>query len=278
MAQPNLAQRLGYPPDQRLLIINCDDLGSSRSANRAIYHALSHGCATSATLMVPCPWARKAADMLRAFPLGVHLTLTSEYRRYRWRGLTNGASLHDGDGWLPTTTSAAVRQITKGDARAECCAQIEAALWGIDVTHLDTHMNVLQARADLHELYLELAEAFRLPIRILPPEYAGDRTLHVREEAARRGLLGNDHLVYPWPRRTREVFADEVLKLPPGVCEIFAHPVLDGDELRAYDPVYAHIRAHDADCLTDPTVLALLDRHRINRISYRVLRDLQRAG
>ena len=45
-------------PDARLLIVNCDDLGSSRAANVAIYEALRDGVATSATLMVPCPWAR----------------------------------------------------------------------------------------------------------------------------------------------------------------------------------------------------------------------------
>ena len=28
MAEPNLAQRLGYPADAKLVIINADDLGS----------------------------------------------------------------------------------------------------------------------------------------------------------------------------------------------------------------------------------------------------------
>ena len=59
----SLAERLGHPPDARLLIVNCDDLGSSRSANVAVYEALRDGIATSATLMVPCPWARDAAAM-----------------------------------------------------------------------------------------------------------------------------------------------------------------------------------------------------------------------
>jgi hypothetical protein len=54
--------------------------------------------------------------------------------------------------------------------------------------------------------------------------------------------------------------------------------VVDGEELRAYGPNYADLRAHDAVCLTDPTVADLLDRHHIRRISYRDLRELQRAG
>jgi hypothetical protein len=63
-----------------------------------------------------------------------------------------------------------------------------------------------------------------------------------------------------------------------GVSENFAHPVLDGEELRAYDTLNADIRAHDAACLTDPTVADLLDQHDIKRISFRELRELQRAG
>jgi len=37
MGQPSLAERLGHGPEDRLLIINCDDLGSSHSANVATF-------------------------------------------------------------------------------------------------------------------------------------------------------------------------------------------------------------------------------------------------
>ena len=76
-AVTTLAERLGYAPDARLLIINCDDLGSTRSANVAVYAALRNGVATSATLMVPCPWARDAAAQYRGEDVGVHLTLNA---------------------------------------------------------------------------------------------------------------------------------------------------------------------------------------------------------
>src|ERR1700722_18822739 len=91
----NLAARLRSSPDSRLQIVNCDDLGSSHSANVAAFRSIVYGVATSATIMVPCPWAREAAYMLKDSPVGVHLTLTSEYRGHRWRGLTHGAALRD---------------------------------------------------------------------------------------------------------------------------------------------------------------------------------------
>ena len=146
MNKPNLVERLGYRPESRLLIVNCDDLGSSHSANVATFRSMVYGVASSATLMVPCPWAREAARMFKGLSVGVHLTLTSEYRGYRWRGLTNGASLHDDEGFFPATTEEALQRVDAEDARAECRAQIERALsWGVEVTHLDTHMGVLQA-------------------------------------------------------------------------------------------------------------------------------------
>lgn len=139
-------------------------------------------------------------------------------------------------------------------------------------------MNVLQARADLCEIYLDLAEEFRLPVRMFSVGDAEQQAVRVRERAEARGLLFNEHLVYPWPRRTRDVFFEEIPRLPPGVSEIFAHPVLDGEELRAYDTKNADIRAQDTVCLIDPAVSNLLDQHDIKRISYRDLREFQRGG
>jgi predicted glycoside hydrolase/deacetylase ChbG (UPF0249 family) len=125
MDERNLVERLGYAPESRLLIVNCDDLGSSHSANVATFRSLVYGVATSATLMVPCPWAREAARMLKGFAVGVRLTLTSEYRGYRWRSLTNGASLHDDDSFFPATTEEALQRIDADEARVECRSQIE---------------------------------------------------------------------------------------------------------------------------------------------------------
>jgi chitin disaccharide deacetylase len=275
----NLAKRLGHGPEARLLIVNCDDLGSSHSANIATFRSVVYGIATSATLMVPCPWAREAARMFKGLSVGVHLTLTCEYPGYRWRGLTNGASLRDQDGFFPATAEAALQRLDGKDVRAECRAQLEMALsWGVDVTHLDTHMGVLQTRRDLYEIYLDLAGEFRLPVRMLAQRQDKEPAFDAHNLAETRGLLFNEHIIYPWPRRTRDVFFEEIPKMLPGVTEIFAHPALDGEELRGYDTKNADIRAHDAACLMDPLISRLLDEHNVKRISFRELRELQRMG
>src|SRR5438105_8373454 len=112
-----LAERLGFPPDAKLLIVNCDDLGSSHAANLGVYEALREGVATSATLMVPCPWARDAAARYRGEDVGVHLTLNAEYDLYRWGPITHAPSLLDGDGGSPRTPAHARPHPAPAEAR-----------------------------------------------------------------------------------------------------------------------------------------------------------------
>ncbi len=113
-------------------------------------------------------------------------------------------------------------------------------------------MGVVQGRSDLYEIYLDLAQEFRLALRMSSRKTTDKQGFQARERAEARGLLFNEHFIYPWPRYTLDVLFEEIPKLLPGVTEIFAHPTLDGEELRAYDTQHADIRAHDAMCLMNP--------------------------
>jgi len=279
MARRSLAERLGYGPDERLLIVNCDDLGSSHSANVAIGHEMRESFATSATLMVPCPWAYEAAIACRDLDVGVHLTLTAEYGAYRWRSLTGGRSLHNADGFLPATAREVYEHADVEEARGECRAQVERALsWGVDVTHLDSHMGSVQTDGRFYDIYLGLAEEFRLPLRMASA--VGERAMGFacREPASERGIVYPDHFVSPpWPEPTRPVLERLLANLRPGVTEIYLHPVADGPDLRAYDPANGHIRAGDDANFRDADLKALVEDADVTLISYRPLRELQRA-
>ncbi|HWA62635.1 MAG TPA: polysaccharide deacetylase family protein [Caulobacteraceae bacterium] len=273
-----LAERLGYTADARLLIVNCDDFGSSHAANVATMRALETGIATSATLMVPCPWAREAVDMAAGKDIGVHLTLTCEYPGYRWRSLTGAKSLHDDDGFMPATTAEVFERADPGDVFAELQAQIQQAIdWGLDPTHLDSHMGSVQLEARMFDIYLGLAEEFDLPLRM--PGRGQDEKLGFDGwvRTAERGLLHNENFISAWPRDTGEVLKARLAHLNPGVTEVFGHPVDDGPELRGYDPDHPDIRANDAVVFCDPSLKAMIDAAGVTRISYRPLRDLQRA-
>lgn len=273
----SLAERLGYGADEKLLIVNCDDLGSSAAANRAIAHVLAKGAATSATLMVPCPWALDGVAKGAAGGVGVHLTLTSEYPAYRWRALTGAASLHDAQGYLPTTAAAVWRNADLDDVRAECRAQIDQAYaWDVDVTHLDAHMGTMQLDPRYFAVYRDLAVAYRLPVRMFGARLEERIGFPARAQAAAAGLLFADHMIDLW-KRPAGTLAERLAALRPGVTELFLHPVEDGPELRAYDPVEADIRVSDYASLLGETFHGMVEAAGARLISFALLRDLQRS-
>ena len=211
--------------------------------------------------------------------VGVHLTLTAEYPGYRWRSLTGAASLHDEEGFLPRTAAEVWANADLDDVRRECRAQIDQALaWGVDVTHLDSHMGANQLEPRYYALYLELAAEYRLPVRMAGKGADAALGFPLRAPAAELGLLHPDDFVFRWKDSTAELLERRAPKLAAGITEFIFHPVLDGPELRGYDLEAAQVRVDDHACAVDPEIRAMLDAERIVRISFRPLRDLQRAG
>jgi predicted glycoside hydrolase/deacetylase ChbG (UPF0249 family) len=274
----SLAEKLGYAPDAKLLIINCDDLGSSHAANVGVYESLRNGIATSATLMVPCPWAREAAARYRGEDVGVHLTLNAEYDLYRWGPITHAPSLLDGDGGFPRTVEDVWEHADLDEVRKELRAQIERAIyWGFDVSHLDSHMGTLQLRPEFFDVYLELAVEFGLPLRL-----TGHSTEHAigfpfRRLAAEEGVLFPDHFITVRGPGSRSSLERLLGDLRPGVTEVYVHPAVDTPELRALaDDWFARVDDHQL-VTADRTFRSLLDRVGAQTIGYRPLRDLMRT-
>jgi chitin disaccharide deacetylase len=274
-----LAERLGYDADARLLIINCDDLGSSHAANEGVYEALRQGVATSATLMVPCPWARQAASMYLGEDVGVHLTLNAEYDLYRWGPITQAPSLLDGDGGFPRTVDDVWDHADLDEARRECRAQIERAiLWGFDVSHLDSHMGTLQLRPEFFDIYLELAVEFQLPMRMLGSSMQTGVGFPYRRLAEEEGVVFPDNfVVLPGGVGSRRTMEKRLFDLRPGVTEMYVHPAADTPELRAFAPDWTN-RVDDHHFVThDAGLRAMLDRSGVQLIGFRELRELMRA-
>ena len=274
-----LAERLGHPPDARLLIVNCDDLGSTYAANVGVYESLRNGVATSATLMVPCPWAREAAARHRGEDVGVHLTLNSEWDEYRWGPITHGPSLVDGEGGFPRTIREVFEHADVDEVRRECRTQIERAiLWGFDVTHLDSHMGVLQLRPEFFDVYLELAVDFGLPLRLSGASSERAIGFPFRRLAAAEGVVFPDRFVHLPGAGVRQALDRVLSDLRPGVTEVLAHPAIESDELRAAAPDWPR-RVDDHAYLTrDQSLVSLITRVGGVLVGYRDLRDLQRAG
>jgi chitin disaccharide deacetylase len=274
-----VAEQLGHPPGDKLLIVNCDDLGSSHAANVGVYEALREGVATSASLMVPCPWAREAAARFRGEDIGVHLTLNAEHDLYRWGPLTYAPSLIDGDGGFPRTQQDLWDHADVDEVRKECRAQIERAIyWGFDVSHLDSHMSILELRPEFFDVYLELAVEFRLPIRLGAASTERAVGFPFRRLAAEEGVVFPDHFLAVRSTGSRRAIERALVDLPPGVTEVHVRPAIDTAELRALAPDWAG-RVDDHDLVTGHSTLrALAQRAGAAFVGYRELRELQRAA
>src|SRR6266705_6198837 len=119
-----VAERLGYPADSKLLIVHADDLAVAHSVDTASFDALTRNAVNSASIMVPCAWLTEVAAFAKNHPeadLGLHLTLTSEWKTYRWGPVDSKdkvPSLLDSSGFLwPETAPAAQDQTRRGGAR-----------------------------------------------------------------------------------------------------------------------------------------------------------------
>jgi chitin disaccharide deacetylase len=170
----NIAEKLGYAKDARLLIIHADDGGFLQSANRATQRLLENGSITSASYMMPTPWIYQASEDYRRCPQydsGVHIVLNSEWPDYRWGPVAASnkvPSLVDEFGTLWTTHELFKDHAKTPEAVDEIRAQIQKALkLGFNPSHIDTHMGTIYIKPEVLKAYVQLAREFRL-VPMLP--------------------------------------------------------------------------------------------------------------
>jgi len=273
----SLLERLGKPADARVVLLVCDGLGSSNAANIAVQEALRTGVATTATLQVPCPWARGAAAAHQGEDVGVALTVNAEFEVYRWGPITHAPSLLGGDGGFPQTPADVWEHADVDELRRETKAQLErAALWGFDPTHLSAHLDTLASRPEFFDVYLELAVDHQLPMSL--PDRRVDLGFPARELAEQEGILVPDRVIAaPVDAEARPIVDAALQRLEPGVTEIHLRPAVDSPELRALNPAWP-AQVSDAHLATaDWTFRSALARSGAELIGFRALRNAQRA-
>jgi predicted glycoside hydrolase/deacetylase ChbG (UPF0249 family) len=271
-----LAERLGFPDGERILIVDCDDLGLCLGANIGVYESLHDGIATSASLMIPPAWARSAAFDYGGEDIGIQLTLNAEHDRYRWGPITQAPSLLDGDGGFPRTVEDMWEHADADEVRRECRAQIERALhWGVEVTHLDSHLGALERRPEFFDIYLDLADELRLPIQL--PEAPTERRVGFpfRALAEERGVVFPDHVI--GSRRGTSTIEELIAEIEPGVTALSLRPAIETAELSVITPD-APSRVADHRLLTHAGAgRRALAAAGVRLLGYRELRDVMRT-
>ncbi len=247
MATSATLAALGFDSSvERVAVVHVDDLGMCHDANVGGFEALTNGPATCGSVMVPCPWFPEAAERARArpdFDLGVHLTLTAEYDRYRWGPVLGAAvpSLLDREGYLPRTVQGVLDSADPAEAERELRAQIDRALdSGIDVTHLDSHMGTM-FHPGFYEIYLRLARDYRLPLFAFHNP-GSPRTVVLEEDGFPLfdGFCA-DSLGFE-PGQGTEHNLRRLRDLGPGLNYLICHAARAGEELTA---ITASVHARD---------------------------------
>ena len=284
---PTIQERLGYDKATKLLIIHADDFGLSQSENAGHIASLEGGAVTSTSLMVPCPWFPEAAAYANAHPnadVGVHLTLTSEWKYYRWRPVLPASevpSLVDEQGFLYKSIELLGQYAAVPDIEKELRAQIaRAAQFGVAPTHLDSHMFALLSKPDFLEVYLRLSREFGLPILL---NHAAVRQLadyDISPYLTERDVVV-EQLYFAEPENYAAgmagFYARTLHSVSPGLSELILHPAYDNAEMQAITVEHpnwgATWRQHDLDFFTSAECRTLLESREIQCITWRELRD-----
>ncbi len=237
--QLTAAERLGYPADAKLLIVHADDLGLGHSVDVASFSALEKKAISCGSIMVPCPWFTEVASYVKSHPevdLGLHLTLTSEWKSYRWGPLASRrdvAGLIDPAGYLWPQVAPVVKNATPQEVETEIRAQIERALKaGIRPTHLDSHMGPLFSPA-FFPVYVKLAREYNIPFFAVRMQGAPPAMASLMKDTD----IVPDNFVMAGegvrPERWMEYYVGVVRSLKPGLTEMIVHLGKDDAELQA---------------------------------------------
>jgi chitin disaccharide deacetylase len=281
----NVAQRLGYPANSKLLIIHADDLGVAHSEDIASFDAMERGAITSASLMMPTPWVTEVANYFKAHPdmdLGLHLTLTSEWQTYRWGSVASAdkvPSLLDSTGTFPNDESIVAAKANPAEVERELRAQVERALaLGIHPTHVDSHMGALFTKPELIATYVKVAHDYHLPF--LAVRQAGFASLQSgitdKDIVLDAVVIAGDEV----PRdKWKQFYLDAIANLKPGITELIVHLGHDDSELQAitvnHEPYGAAWRQRDYDVMTSAEFRKALQDNHVILVKWK---DLQRIA
>lgn len=270
------------------LIVHADDAGMCHSANLATREAMEKGLVSSASVMLPCSWVQEFCDWAKAnpnFDLGVHLTLTSEWKHFRWRpvaSIDKVKGLIDPEGYMWRDVRSTATHASPLEIETEIRAQVERAQrYGLRFTHIDTHMGTLYARPDFFDVYTRLAKEFNVPCMLPKPEGISEAelksypiTLDMLREKQRQGYAMLDRLVTGVPGRNYEErrvsYRNLIAGLTPGVTKLIIHLAKDDAEIRAITNSWEY-RWADYQFWTSNEAKDLLAEHNVELYTYRQL-------
>lgn len=269
------AEKLGWPAGKKVIMLHADDIGMCPEANEAAEKQLVDGVIQSAAVMIPCPNAEEFISWAKNNPkmdVGLHLTLTSEWKTYRWGTVTSDEEvpgLLDEEKKMWHSVPQVVQSASAEEVEKEIRAQIEQSIaWGHRPDHIDTHMGTLFGHPSYVKVYIKVAQEYGIPANIIDiskPE--------VLAEFRSQGYPLNDEVVellkgYTLPQldyftsapkgenyeEKVDSFKKLIQGLDSGLTEIIFHPSVLTDNLKSITGSWQQ-RSWEAQMFSDPDLI-----------------------
>ena len=291
------AERLGWPAGKKIIMLHADDIGMCPEANIAAKQQLMSGQIQSAAVMIPCPDAREFIDWAKANPkmdIGLHLTLTSEWKTYRWGPVTDEnevPGLLDPEAKLWRSVPEVVQHASAEEVEKEIRSQIEQSIaWGYTPDHIDTHMGTLYGDPSFVKAYIKVAEEYGIPANII--DISNPKVLALFKA---QGYPLDDSVVdmvagYTLPKldffssapkadtygEKVENFKELIRSLQPGLTEIIFHPSVETDNLRSITGSWQQ-RVWEAEMFGDPDLVEFFKNEEIIFTDWKEIMERFRA-
>ncbi len=277
------AEKLGFPAGKKVIILHADDAGMCNEANIATAQLLENNEIQSAAVMVPCPNADEFIQWAIDHPetdVGLHLTLTSEWKTHRWGPVSDPASvpgLIDPEGMLWHTVPEVLTNATVDEVEAEIRAQIDRSIAnGYQPDHIDTHMGTLYSDPDYVKVFYKVAEEYQIPANVI--ELSDSLVVNFLKQA---GYPIDDNIIgmaaeYTLPKLDNitwvphgatyeekiENFKILIRSLSPGLTEIVFHPSVESENLKSITNSWQQ-RVWEAEMFSDPDLIRFFEEEGI---------------
>jgi len=283
------ADKLGFPGGSKVILLHCDDAGMCDEANIAVKHYFETGDLLSTAVMVPCPFSMELiewAKTQKSPDVGVHLTLTSEWKTYRWGPVSDTSKvpgLIDTEGKMWHDVPEVVTHASAGEVETEVRAQINKVIAaGFTPSHIDTHMGTMYASPEYLRVFLKIAEEYKIPANAIDLSDPA-----IAENFRKEGYPITTDVVelldqYSLPKldnfssvpdggsyeEKRSNFFKLLNSLGPGLTEIIFHPSVETDNLKTITGSWQQ-RVWEAQLFSDPLVKSFFADNGIIITTYR---------
>lgn len=287
VAQQTLQEKMGYSKDAKLLIIHADDLGVSHSENEATILAMEKGSVSSASIMVPTPWFSEIASYAVNHPkadFGLHLTLTSEWKFYKWgalAGRTEVPGLTNSNGFMFASVDSVYKAAKLAEVEKELRVQIEKAKqFGVDFTHFDSHMAALFGNADYMKILIKLGREYKVPVLLNRSGPRSAFNVDLQNFLTDKDIqLDYINTANPddYKKGMDQFYSGLIKSLNPGLGIFIIHTAYDDKEMQGITVDHpdwgATWRQNDFNFFTSEACKKLLEENNVHVVTWREVRD-----